>query len=239
MCKKIRNSVAFLMLGAFIFNITACGSLKESSTDDVLNESLGVSDGETATATNDQDTQTHSASYIVGSGTCGENLLWTLDGEGVLTISGSGTMTNYGAAFGVEKPWKEFKEDIVSVEIGNEVTSIGYAAFSYCHNLKNVSIGSGVFSIGKGAFCECTSLTDIVLPESVSHIYEYAFDTCSALKSVTIKNTGRLTIQSNAFDGCSNIADVYYSGTEEGWNKNMDMYRFNSEISDANIHYNN
>ena len=30
------------------------------------------------------------------SGTCGENLTWTLSDDGVLTISGSGAMTDYG-----------------------------------------------------------------------------------------------------------------------------------------------
>ena len=34
------------------------------------------------------------ATYAAESGTCGENLTWTLDG-GTLTISGTGEMTNY------------------------------------------------------------------------------------------------------------------------------------------------
>ena len=39
------------------------------------------------------------------SGTCGENLTWTLSDDGVLTISGSGAMTDfdYGA------PWESYK----------------------------------------------------------------------------------------------------------------------------------
>ncbi len=32
---------------------------------------------------------------IIDSGTCGENLTWTLDDAGTLTISGSGAMNNY------------------------------------------------------------------------------------------------------------------------------------------------
>ena len=32
----------------------------------------------------------------VDSGTCGENLTWTLDDKGVLVISGEGEMENYG-----------------------------------------------------------------------------------------------------------------------------------------------
>ncbi len=33
---------------------------------------------------------------IVANGTCGDNLTWTLDDEGFLTISGSGAMMNFG-----------------------------------------------------------------------------------------------------------------------------------------------
>ena len=32
---------------------------------------------------------------IVSSGTCGDNLTWTLDREGTLTISGEGRMSDY------------------------------------------------------------------------------------------------------------------------------------------------
>ena len=36
-----------------------------------------------------------SAAEIVDSGNCGDNLTWTLDSEGTLTISGNGSMENY------------------------------------------------------------------------------------------------------------------------------------------------
>ena len=41
---------------------------------------------------------------IVASGTCRDNLTWTLDGEGTLTISGSGEMNFY--SYG--KPWEDY-----------------------------------------------------------------------------------------------------------------------------------
>ena len=40
------------------------------------------------------------AANVVQSGTCGENLTWTFDDEGVLTITGTGEMT--GA------PWESY-----------------------------------------------------------------------------------------------------------------------------------
>ena len=50
------------------------------------------------------------------SGTCGENLSWTLDSEGTLTISGEGPMDNYTYTGNIDKiktttaPW--FRDDL-------------------------------------------------------------------------------------------------------------------------------
>ncbi|MBQ2264926.1 MAG: hypothetical protein II341_05905, partial [Oscillospiraceae bacterium] len=46
---------------------------------------------------------------IVASGECGaegDNLTWTLDSEGLLTISGEGEMENFSGA-----PWYDYRED--------------------------------------------------------------------------------------------------------------------------------
>lgn len=40
------------------------------------------------------ETEQESDALLASSGTCGENLTWTLSDEGVLTISGTGAMTN-------------------------------------------------------------------------------------------------------------------------------------------------
>lgn len=46
------------------------------------------------------------ASAESGSGTCGDNLTWTLQ-NGVLTISGTGDMTDYDG--NAVSPWKEIR----------------------------------------------------------------------------------------------------------------------------------
>lgn len=63
------------------------------------------------------------------SGTCRSNLRWTLDDQGVLTISGSGSTYSY--CF-------EYRTDIVSVVVQNGVTNIGYGAFASCNNLTHL-----------------------------------------------------------------------------------------------------
>ena len=106
------------------------------------------------------------------SGTCGSHLTWTLNGDGLLTISGSGEMADYEAS---APPWYSLRIFIKSVHIADGVTSIGESAFSSCHSLTSVHIPQGVTAIGKWAFYDCVSLTDVSLPQSLTSIGYFAF----------------------------------------------------------------
>ena len=111
------------------------------------------------------------AAEPVDSGTCGENLTWTLDSDGVLTISGMGSMRDYNS----DSPWSSYGEHIKSVVVGYGVTGIGSAAFEGCSALSAVTIGSGVTSIGNYAFSNCSSLGTVTIPDSVTGIGNSAF----------------------------------------------------------------
>jgi len=94
------------------------------------------------------------------SGTCGENLKWTLDTEiGVLSISGTGDMTNWSSTSSV--PWYSYRSYIESVAIGVGVTGIGNYAF-YCHELTNIIVPSSVITIGSYAFDYCDVLWKVL-----------------------------------------------------------------------------
>lgn len=166
------------------------------------------------------------------SGTCGENLTWTLDGAGTLTISGTGEMEDYEWSGG--HPWRDSRSEIKAVVIGSGVTTIGKGAFYSCTSLTSVTfvgssqlttIGKDAFyqcssltsvtfagespltTIGDEAFCQCSSLTEITLPESVTSIGERAFYQCSALTSLTFAGNSQLTtIGRSAFSECSSLA---------------------------------
>ncbi len=118
--------------------------------------------------------KTYTATFAegLGGGTCGTNVTWYLDCNGVLTISGTGAMTNYNSA---NMPWDALKNDIKSVVINSGVTSIGNYAFYNCINLTSVTIPSTVTTIRPDAFENCTSLTSVTIPSSVTSIGYYAF----------------------------------------------------------------
>lgn len=147
---------------------------------------------------------------IIANGTCGENVTWMLDDEGVLTISGTGDM-----AIDVV-PWRDYREFITavviqegvtsidddafyrcsgltSIEIPDSVTEIGDYAFDWCSNLKHVTIGSGITAIGEGVFSLCYNLTSIRIPDSVT------------------------SIDVNAFRNSATPTDIYYGGSQAQW----------------------
>lgn len=145
------------------------------------------------------------AADIIDSGYCGgegdgTNLTWTLDSEGMLTISGTGKMKNFSRS-----PWKDRELTTVKVKLG--VTSIGNSAFSCCNSLTSVIIPNTVTSIGAWAFTSCSSLTSITIPNSVTRIRVYAFSDCSSLISITIPD-GVTSIEDSTFSGCSGLVSI-------------------------------
>ena len=145
----------------------------------------------------------------VASGTCGaegdgSNLTWTLDSEGVLTISGSGDMHDYDLP---GAPWYGSRSRVKSAVIAEGVTSIGSHAFYYCESLTSVTIPDSVTSIGEQAFYYCRSLTSVTIPDSVTSIGERAFQGCESLTSVTIPD-GVTSIGDSAFSGCTSLTSV-------------------------------
>ena len=149
------------------------------------------------------------AADIVDSGTCGaegdgSNLTWTLDSEGVLTISGSGDMYDYGFP---SAPWHGSRSRVKSAVIADGVTSIGSSAFDDCTSLTSVTIPDSVTSIGHDAFYNCTSLTSVTIPNSVTSIGMSAFDGCESLTSVTIPDSVT-SIGNAAFYNCTSLTSV-------------------------------
>ena len=154
---------------------------------------------------------------IVDSGNCGKdgsNVTWTLDSNGLLTISGTGEMAYYEMQYDsasdeyiTTAPWGNQAKMVV---IGDGVTDIGAAAFYGCSDLTSVTMGSSVTDIWDGAFSGCTGLTGILLPSSVTSIGEYAFYNCNSLTVIEIPE-GVTTLGNSAFFGCDNLKEIRYN----------------------------
>ena len=161
----------------------------------------------------------------LAKGTCGENLKWTLTEEGLLTISGTGTMTDYDLSSST--PWYAYRYAVKTVILENGVTSIGDDAFSQCSNLSSVNFGNSVTDIGKFAFLGC-GLTSVEIPDSVISIGKDAFSQCSSLTNVKIGNSVT-SVGDYAFYLCSNLTAIEVDAANPSYSSDAYGVLFNKD----------
>ena len=196
--------------------------------------------------------KTANAYQNVYSGVCGDNISWKYEpSDKKLNIFGSGDMYDWNSAEDV--PWACWKDEAISVDIDNGITSIGNYAFygfskaQYYHlptNLKKIGdcafygnssledfrFTDKVTSIGDNAFFNCTSLTSIRIPDSVTYIGRTVFSTAYSLSTIYLPHNSDLYIGSGAFSICPQLKAVYT--TTESM-----KYSALKSISERHIHY--
>jgi hypothetical protein len=110
---------------------------------------------------------------------------------GTMTLGGSGssshpeTRVKYTQASGLA----DWEGDIVGEIVGQgsspwyttQIPNIQYA--------NTVQIGNNVSSIGNSAFNGCSNLMCVAIPNIVTNIGDFAFSRCSMLMSITIPNS--------------------------------------------------
>lgn len=124
---------------------------------------------------------------------------------------------------------------LTNLVVPDGVSNIGNYAFYDCINLKNITIPDSVTNIGLGAFKGCSSLTNIKISNNLTSIGIHAFSGCSNLANITLPSSVT-SIGVFAFDDCDKLTDVYYSGSEEQWNR-IDISN-GSGLDGVTIHYN-
>ena len=154
---------------------------------------------------------TPKARAATASGTCGENLTWSLDNAGTLTISGTGPMYDWDYSYSSptesSHPWKDVAFSIVEVVIGPDVTTIGNYAFYNCVGLQEITIPGRVTAIGDYAFGFCADMQTVTIPDSVITIGECAFSYCASLQEITTGGSVT-TIGDEAFLSCESLTSI-------------------------------
>lgn len=159
--------------------------------------------------------------YYVGNGMIGDNIYWTLTDEGLLRVTGTGTMIDYHSFPGLAE-WNEFSEDIRRIEIESGITSIGKDAFAFCENLESVSLPDTIVSIGAYAFAACGDFS-INLPETLVSIGECAFMGARFEELVIPANVDYGVL---AFDLCHAKRMVFAEGTKVISCRDVDAQNF-------------
>lgn len=109
----------------------------------------------------------------IASGTCGDNITWKVDKNGVLSLRGTGSMDNY---YYIDyTPWCQFKKTIRKIILGEGITSVGDYAFANCELVEKISLPNTITTIGEYAFGGSQSLTAVSIPDGVLEIGDRAF----------------------------------------------------------------
>lgn len=85
---------------------------------------------------------------IISSGSCGENVNYTIYEDYSMVISGIGAITSTPCT-------REYRDKITSLKIENGITSICNEAFNVCSSLETVIFGSDVNIIGEAICRRC------------------------------------------------------------------------------------
>ncbi|MBR3803265.1 MAG: leucine-rich repeat protein [Clostridia bacterium] len=177
------------------------------------------------------------AASVVASGkfgASGSNLTWSLDSDGVLTISGSGAMEDFANVSKV--PWYSKRTNVKTVVIESGVTNIGKDAFYGISSLVNATISDTVTSIGNRAFSgsgltnfefsdagnlktignsafNSTQIKNMVIPDGVTTLGSYIFG-YGPIKSVTIP-ASVTSVGNFFFEETSSLNEVIFLGNKE------------------------
>ncbi len=156
---------------------------------------------------------------ILNAGKCGDEAVWTLSDDGILRITGTGSVYSYSATN--REPWYNQRNEIKAFisEKGIEgirgISFEGYQnletaemaealsvpkSFRDCTALKNVELPRYARIIPSDCFRNCTSLESIFIPKNIIEIDNYAFRNCTNLSDIDFE-TGYLSLQSDAFYG--------------------------------------
>lgn len=118
---------------------------------------------------------------------------------------------------------------------GFPVCIIARSAFAYT-NVVNVQLPKNLRLIEDNAFFHCTSLQNVGLPNQLVGIGSFAFEYCSSLSRFLIPHVR--FIGSHVFEGCNQLTDIYYLGSQEEWKQiRINIYE-NSKLLSVRFYYN-
>ncbi len=106
-----------------------------------------------------------------------------------------------------------------TIKISNNITNlqvIGNSEYQNAlqENLVSVEIGSNCTTIGPSCFINCKNLEYVKLPKTCKYIGDYAFYGCENLKYITCLDKNDcyeiFSYGNHAFDGCNSLYDISY-----------------------------
>ena len=138
----------------------------------------------------------------------------TLNADDIMAINASEAVDVTSVAFTGDIEPEKLKQAISDfpaieeLDLSGLTAALPAEAMAGKETLKTVSLPEAA-DIGDGTFKGCVNLTSVSAPESVSYIGSNAFEGCSSLANLSF--TGITGIGSNAFDGCDNLTSLVFN----------------------------
>ncbi len=105
---------------------------------------------------------------------------------------------------------------LTSLELPDSVTRIEDYTFYNCSRLADFNIKSSVTSVGANAFTGCTALAE--RSDSMTRVDGWIIYVVPATEILELDNTVR-GFADGALDGCANLTEIIFNGTDTEWNK--------------------
>ena len=151
-----------------------------------------------------------------------DTINWSLDDDGTLTLTGSGTLARLENNYDY---WADYHSEIKHIVVGGDITTLDMLSLGSQTNieysaLEDIVIGDSVTTVNMMAFRDDTALTSVTFGSGLSTISAAAFYGCSALESITFTGSApSVNTAGNYSELCSTLSGVtaYYPVDDESW----------------------
>ena len=193
----MKKITAILLCVIMVLSLTACGSGRESasakSENTAAEKTSDAGAGQKAQAESGDSSKTDggesNAAPAQAAGTenpeiaalekqyrnlTEDELKWEYNSSAkTIVISGEGPMKDYREN---EPEWYQYCDQALKIVIGQDVTSVGAAAFLWFTAVEEVELGPNVEFLGDSAFSNCSCLRTVNFPDSLKYIGAAAFN---------------------------------------------------------------
>ena len=184
--------------------------------DGVAKEGTYTINGETCTFEGGKYISCSTAS-VMDAGWKSATVNYIIYDDGSMILGGEGATYKYTSR--AQLPWYKFRNDIRSIFIGKNITSLGHYALADIYYADSITFeeDSKLTYIGAGTFLSSYHITEIVLPDSVETIVQNSFKMCKNLENVYlpkgIKYINKLAFVNNQNVVMPKIKLHVYEGT--------------------------
>ena len=166
---------------------------------------------------------------ITDKGSLSDDVNWFLYDNGLLEITGKGSIPSYSKG---NAPWYQYKDNITSILVRSSITDIGDSSFYGCNNVTEITlpfVGASrdakgyscsfgyIFGYSTSSYTSSNSFDDDFAPDYGykgpfyngvydNGYYYYRFSVPSSLKKVTV--TDATQIGKGAFHKCTGISEI-------------------------------